>query len=248
MTSFESLKKSYEKLIEEKKENQIFCNEDEEKFVIDFTYESNAIEGNKLTKHDVELILEKQQVKKNTDLKSVLEIINHKNSFNEAYFYATNKLDLSEELVKDLHHKLMYNIMDGGHYRDQNVIIKGAKHKPPTKNVMYNQIKYFFETLEDKEKEMEPVEFAAYTHAEFVKIHPFQDGNGRISRIIMNYQLIKKDLLPVNITTEIKEPYFDALEEYALNNNLVPLKILIAKLELKELKKCKRTNERNKSI
>ena len=99
---------------------------------------------------------------------------------------------------------------------------------------MYRQIKDFFGTLPYR-TDLNPIELAAYTHAEFVKIHPFIDGNGRTSRMLMNYQLMKNGYLPVSIAKENRLEYFDALEAYATNDNLMPFVEMIASLEEKRL-------------
>ena len=100
---------------------------------------------------------------------------------------------------------------------------------------MYVQIKNFYADLEWKKKVLNPIEYAAWTHAEFVRIHPFIDGNGRTSRLLMNYQLMANDFLPISIAKENRLNYYSALEEYAVSENLVPFTDLIADLEEKQL-------------
>ncbi|MDE7478245.1 MAG: Fic family protein, partial [Lachnospiraceae bacterium] len=126
-------------------------------------------------------------------------------------------------------------IMIGGIYRSQEVRISGAGHTPPTGNDMYMQIKNFYTDLGWKGKACNPVELAAWTHAEFVRIHPFVDGNGRTSRLIMNYQLMIHGFLPISIAKEKRLEYYNALEEYAVNGDLGQLLELIAILEEEQL-------------
>ena len=95
-----------------------------------------------------------------------------------------------KNIVKDLHAILTENIIVGGIYKKEEVWISGAGFTPPAGNEMYLQIKNFYEDLKIKENELNPIELAAWTHAEFVRIHPFIDGNGRTSRLLMNYQLL----------------------------------------------------------
>ena len=102
--------------------------------------------------------------------------------------------------------------------------------RPPSPNEMYRQIKDFFADLPYR-TDSNAVELAAWTHAEFVKIHPFVDGNGRTSRMLMNYQLMAQGFLPVSIAKEDRLEYFDALEAYAVSGNLIPFTDLIAALE-----------------
>lgn len=79
------------------------------------------------------------------------------------------------------------------------------------------------------------IEFAAWTHAEFIKIHPFVDGNGRTSRMIMNYQLMASDFLPVSIAKENRLEYFEALEAYAVDGDLESFADMVAELEEQRL-------------
>ena len=82
---------------------------------------------------------------------------------------------------------------------------------------------------------MNGIELAAWTHAEFVRIHPFEDGNGRTSRMIMNYQLMADGFLPVSIAKENRLEYFEALEAYAVEGKLEPFADMIAVLEEQRL-------------
>lgn len=106
--------------------------------------------------------------------------------------------------------------------------------KPPVPSEMYRQIKDFFANLPYKTG-FNAIELAAWTHAEFVRIHPFVDGNGRTSRMIMNYQLMAQGFLPVSIAKENRLEYFDALEAYAVNGDLQPFTDMIAELEEQRL-------------
>lgn len=99
---------------------------------------------------------------------------------------------------------------------------------------MYNQIKAFYLDLCNR-TDLNPIELAAWTHAEFVKIHPFVDGNGRASRLIMNYQLMASGFAPVSIAKENRLEYFNALEDYAVQGNLTPFANMVADLEEKQL-------------
>ena len=95
---------------------------------------------------------------------------------------------------------------------------------------MYHQVKDFYSDLTWKGKELNPIELAAWTHAEFVRIHPFLDGNGRASRLIMNYQLLANGFPAVSIAKENRLEYFNTLEAYAVEGNLSPFADMIAGL------------------
>jgi Fic family protein len=203
-------------------------------FEIEYTHNSTAIEGNTLTLMETKLLLEDKVSVGGKNLREVYEIVNH----NKAYAYMKTCIaedkPLSEAIIKEIHSILMDNIMIGGIYRNVEVYISGAQHTPPAPQEMYIQVKNFYLDLEIK-KEMDPIEFAAWTHAEFVKIHPFEDGNGRTSRLIMNYQLMSNGFLPVSIPKETRLSYFDTLEKYALSGDLHPFADLVAQLEEKQL-------------
>ena len=125
---------------------------------------------------------------------------------------------------------LMENIQHGGIYRSVDVRISGAEHEPPNPNEMYIQVKNFYMDLRSS-ADLNPIELAAWTHAEFVRIHPFTDGNGRTSRLIMNYQLMAHGFLPVDIPVARRLDYYAALEDYAVRGNLAPFADMIAELE-----------------
>ena len=78
----------------------------------------------------------------------------------------------------------MENIIQGGIYRNTDIRIVGANHKPPSPNEMYDKLKFFYQNLKEKNENFDALELSAWTHAEFVKIHPFIDGNGRTSRLL----------------------------------------------------------------
>ena len=169
-------------------------------------------------------------------LKEIYEVINHKKAFQYVKQCIKEGLPLDEKIVKDIHSLLMDNIIVGGIYRNQEVVISGASRTPPARNEMYVQIKNFFADLMYK-KDLNPIESAAWTHAEFVRIHPFQDGNGRTSRLIMNYQLMSCGFLPISIAKENRLDYYNALDRYAAEGFLDDFTNMIAELEEKQLDK-----------
>ena len=127
----------------------------------------------------------------------------------------------------------MDNIITGGIYRYVDVSITGASHKPPSRTEMHDRLNIFYYDL--KNKVLNPIEKASWVHAEFVAIHPFEDGNGRTSRMLMNYILMENGYLPVNIKSEDKISYYEALDEYGKNNNLDQFLELVINLEEEQL-------------
>lgn len=203
----------------------------EKDFELTFTHNSTAIEGNTLTLMETKVVLEDGVAIGGKELREIYEVINHKKAYGYVKKCIAEKKTLDEHIVKDLHAILTQNIIVGGIYRNEEVRISGAGFTPPAGNEMYMQIKKFYEDLKVKEKELNPIELAAWTHAEFVGIHPFVDGNGRTSRLIMNYQLLLNGYLPVSVAKENRLDYYNALEQYAVNGNLKPFADFVAELE-----------------
>jgi len=202
----------------------------EDAFAIEYTHNSTAIEGNTLSLMETKLVLEDRLSVGGKELREIYEVVNHDKAFAYIQKCVAESKSLSEVIVKDTHELLMENIFQGGIYRSADVRITGAVHHPPTPNRMYIEIKNFYTDLPQK-SDLNPVELAAWTHAEFVKIHPFADGNGRTSRLIMNYQLLAHGFLPVSISKDSRLEYFNALESYAVNVDLTPFTNMIAALE-----------------
>ena len=224
-----------QKIFEQGKKNidNITLSSYEKDFELTFTHNSTAIEGNTLTLMETKVVLEDGISVGGKELREIYEVVNHKKAYRYVKRCIAEGKPLSETIVKDIHAILTENIIIGGIYRNQEVRISGAGHTPPAGNEMYRQIKDFYSDLDWKKKALNPIEYAAWTHAEFVRIHPFIDGNGRTSRLIMNYQLMAAKFLPVSIAKENRLDYYNALEEYAVNKNLVPFTELIATLELR---------------
>lgn len=203
-------------------------------FNIEYAHNSTAIEGNTLTLIQTKAIIEDGLSVGGKELREIYEVANHAKAFAYVQKCVAEGKPLDENIVKDIHALLMENILTGGVYRNVEVRITGAGHKPPAPSEMYRQVKNFFADLPYK-TELNAIELAAWTHAEFVRIHPYTDGNGRTSRMIMNYQLLSNGFLPVSIAKENRLEYFEALEAYAVNGDLAPFAEMIAGLEQQRL-------------
>lgn len=208
----------------------------EKAFEIEFAHNSTAIEGNTLTLMETKVVLEDGIAIGGKSLREIYEVVNHKKAYQYVKDCIKEGLALDEKIVKDIHALLMENILTGGIYRREEVVISGASHTPPAGNDMYAQIKNFYMELAEKSS-LNGIELAAWTHAEFVRIHPFLDGNGRTSRLLMNYQLLKNGFLPVSVAKEDRLDYYNALDKYAAEGDLQPFMELVATLEEKQLDK-----------
>lgn len=208
----------------------------EKAFEIEFAHNSTAIEGNTLTLMETKVVLEDGIAIGGKSLREIYEVVNHKKAYQYVKDCIKEGLALDEKIVKDIHALLMENILTGGIYRREEVVISGASHTPPAGNDMYAQIKNFYVELAEKSS-LNGIELAAWTHAEFVRTHPFLDGNGRTSRLLMNYQLLKNVFLPVSVAKEDRLDYYNALDKYAAEGDLQPFMELVATLEEKQLDK-----------
>ena len=241
------------KLLEEKRQLYLEKRKDAEKniynlqsyendFLVRFTCDTTAIEGNTLTMKETRELLLYERTPEGKTLREIYEQVNNK----KAFFYITQEIkkgrDLDEEIICQIHKLLLENIFPGGLYRQNNVYIQGAKHECPDYHELPGLLRDFYKELKNKndfctmpESKTSPFEAACWVHAEFVGIHPYRDGNGRASRMLMNYQLIKYDYLPVNVPFERRMDYYRALDGYHCSGDMVPFIELIHELEMKEL-------------
>lgn len=206
----------------------------EKAFEIEYAHNSTAIEGNTLTLIETKVLLEDALSIGGKKLREIYEVVNHQKAFNYVKQLVSQEEPLTEKITKDIHALVNENIFIGGIYRNQPVSITGAKHKPPVGQKMFEQIKSFFMDLPYK-NDLNQVELAAWTHAEFVRIHPFIDGNGRTSRLIMNYQLMIHGYPPVSIPAAEKLHYYECLEAYAVTGHLEPFSDMLGGLVSKRL-------------
>ncbi|MBF0289216.1 MAG: Fic family protein [SAR324 cluster bacterium] len=184
-----------------------------EDLILRWTYNSNAIEGSTLTLKETKVALEGITIGGKT-MKEHFEAINHR----EAIYFVENLVKANEPLtewqIKSIHQLILKNIDDphAGVYRKTNVIISGADHIPPDALQVESEMQNFIGWYETEAKNLHPVERAARVHVDFVKIHPFVDGNGRTSRLLMNLELIKDGFPPVVLTVEKRLEYYEALD------------------------------------
>ncbi len=184
-----------------------------ENILLEWTYNSNAIEGNTLTLSETKVVLEGITVGGKTMLEH-LEVINHKDAILYLEELISEDTMLSEWCIKNIHGLIMKNIDDknAGIYRLENVLISGAKHRPPQYFLVQEQMEKLIEEYHRVWHTLHPVERAAMLHVEFVRIHPFVDGNGRTARLLLNFELIKTGYPPVIIKKENRLKYYEALD------------------------------------
>lgn len=204
---------------------------------LEWTYNSNGIEGNTLTLRETQVVLEGITIGGKT-VKEHLEAINHEQAIKYLDELVNDKKAVSEWNIKSLHQLILKDIdnENAGRYRQENVFIKGATHIPPD----YLKVPELMEKLilnYNNWKKYHPIVQSALLHGELVKIHPFVDGNGRTSRLLMNLDLMNKGYNPVIIKKENKLEYYEALDKAHTTGDYTNFVKLVTKLEIEMLKK-----------
>lgn len=204
---------------------------------LEWTYNSNGIEGNTLTLRETQVVLEGITIG-GKSIKEHLEAINHERAIIYLEDLVKDNKPITEWNIKSIHQLILKGIDDenAGRYRRENVTIKGAVHIPPD----YTKIPELMEKLilnYETWNKYHPIIQAALLHGELVKIHPFVDGNGRISRLIMNLDLMNHGYNPVIVKKENRLEYYEALDKAHTTGNYTDFVKLINKLEIEMLNK-----------
>jgi Fic family protein len=181
------------------------------------TYHSNAIEGNRLTLKETLLVLREGVTVKGKNLQEHLEAKNHEEAMNFLFDIVDSKkrLTLSHHLIRQLH-QLVVKDTDSkiaGTYRVTDVQILGSKHRPPPGYQVQEKMTKFFKWMAKCKNIYHPVEFAALAHHRFVAIHPFEDGNGRTGRLLMNLLLMRNAYPIAIIQKNDRTKYYNALDD-----------------------------------
>ena len=183
----------------------------DEDFVIRFTYHSNAIEGNRLTLRQTALILKDKIIPTGIRAQDYNEAINGKECLD---FLKSYKGEINNSLLENVNHILTKNtsIIYGGRIRFFNVHIQGSSHIPPKHEEVKHHLLNLYKWYSANKNKLHPFELAALVHAKLAWIHPFEDGNGRTARTIMNFILMKKGFPMFFIPIEKREDYYNALD------------------------------------
>ena len=185
-----------------------------EYFRIGLTYSSNALEGNSLTISETKVVIEDGLTIAGKPLKDHYEAAGHSDAFDHMYALATGKT-ITEDDVKKLHSLFYHRIneKDAGAYRTVQAIITGSQYSLPTPDALLGMMTKFIRNVPDLKKKSHPVIYAAKLHKEFVFIHPFVDGNGRVARLLMNLALMQTGYIIAIIPPLKRAEYISALEE-----------------------------------
>ena len=204
---------------------------------LEWTYNSNGIEGNTLTLRETQIVLEGITVGGKT-LTEHLEVINHEKAILYLDDLVKDNKPITEWNIKNLHQLILKEIdnENAGKYRKENVTIKGALHIPPDFMKIPELMEKLILNYETWNK-YHPIIRAALLHGELVKIHPFIDGNGRTSRLIMNLDLMNHGYNPVIIKKENRLEYYEALDKAHTTGDYTDFIKLVTKLEIEMLNK-----------
>ena len=199
-----------------------------EEFMIDFTYNSNAIEGNTLTLKETALALEGMTIDQKP-LKDHLEAVGHRDAFLYVQDVAKQELPLSETVIKNIHALVLMNRPDDkGVYRRIPVRIMGAYTEPVQPYMIEPRMTELLSANEERKNTMTDIERIALFHLEFEGIHPFIDGNGRTGRLVLNLDLIRNGYPPINVKFTDRKRYYDAFDTFYKDNDPTLMTELIA--------------------
>lgn len=184
----------------------------ENDFVVRFTYNSNAIEGNRLSLRETSMILTENIIPAGATPNDYNEAINSKDCYE---FMKDYNGEFNQRFLLKIHDILTKNTNCRivGNYRDHNVKISGSDWVPPSHEKVKEEMRKVFQWYYSVRKKLHPVELGAVLHNKLVRVHPFADGNGRTSRVIMNWILIKSKFPMFYIESRDKIIYYNAVEE-----------------------------------
>ena len=197
-----------------------------EEFTVEYTYDSNAIEGNTLTLRETDLVLRGLTID-GKPLKDHMEAVGHKEAFEFVSELVKQNEPLSERIIKQIHFLVLVgNKDDRGVYRKVPVRIMGAKHEPVQPYMIEPKMEELLKKLMEGKEHI--ITKLARFHIEFERIHPFIDGNGRTGRLLVNLELMKAGYPPIDIKFTDRMEYYKAFDEYHEKNNLSAMEKLFA--------------------
>ena len=216
---------------------------------IEMTYNSNAIEGNSLTLRETWLVLHEGITIKGKPLKDHLEAKDHQEALDFlSELIAEQRCTISENLIRQFHQLVVRETQKqwAGKYRNGTVIIAGAKRMPPDALDVPRQMEKLIHWFKKNEGKLHTVEVAAILHHTLTAIHPFFDGNGRTSRLLMNVVLMRKGYPLTIILKNDRKKYYNVLQK-ADGGDLIPLVLFLAQAVERTLDLYLRTFSQEKS-
>lgn len=197
-----------------------------EEFVVEYTYNSNAIEGNTLTLRETDMVLRGLTIDKKP-LKDHLEVIAHKEAFDYVSELVKEKTPISENVIKNIHYIVLADKKeDRGVYRRIPVRIMGASNVPVQPYLIIPKMESLLENYNENNSHL--ITKLAKFHIEFESIHPFIDGNGRTGRLLVNLELMKQGFPPIDIKFTDRIAYYNSFDSYHNKNDLSAMEKLFA--------------------
>ena len=235
--SFRLSENQLEKLNKYQKKIEVFhlTKEGWQNFKEDFVFNTNAIEGSTIQESEVSKILKKTKAENEEEIET-------KGVAKAVEYIKKTKKDLSLELLLKLH-KLCFEGSKSyaGNFRNVNVVIRNSKgeiiHSGIPVEKLDDALKEFIDWYNKNKNKFAPLVLSAIIHNQFENIHPFQDGNGRVGRLLLNFILLKNKYPPINILLEDRQEYYKTLQEYSKKDKLKPTLDFLLKQYKKTLKK-----------
>ncbi len=197
-----------------------------EEFTVEYTYNSNAIEGNTLTLRETDMVLRGLTIDQKP-LKDHLEVIGHRDAFDYVSELVKERTPINESVIKQIHFLVLADKKDDrGVYRRVPVSIMGAQHEPVQPYLIQPKMEQLL--LDFVESKEHIVTKLARFHVEFEAIHPFIDGNGRTGRLLVNLELMKAGYPPIDIKFTDRMAYYNAFDAYHAKHNLSAMEKLFA--------------------
>lgn len=208
---------------------------------LEYTFESNRIEGNTMTLRETDMVINEGLTISGKSMREHLEAINHQEAIGFIKDLMQRNVSLNERDLLSIHNLILRGIIpeDAGRYRKVQVMIKGSSHMPPQPYMVSKAMEDYFIWYEINKNKLHPVVLAAEMHERLVTIHPFIDGNGRTSRLVMNLILLQKGYIIANIKGDYdsRMQYYQSLETAQTKNNKEDFLLFIAQIEKENLER-----------
>lgn len=208
---------------------------------LEYTYESNRIEGNTLNLRETDLVINKGLTISGKTMREHLEVINHHEAIEYINDLVSKKVQLNERELLSIHNLVLRGILpdEAGKYRSVPVMIQGSAHMPPQPFLVRKKVEDFFMWFQRNQRNLHPIILAAEVHERIVTIHPFIDGNGRTSRLLMNLILLSSGFVIANIKGDdhTRMAYYEALENVQTGKSKESFIKFVAQVELEGLKR-----------
>jgi len=220
----EQLREKYNKGIKKLSEEEFV--KFEKSFFTELTYNSNAIEGNSLSLEETSIIVNENLSPEGKTLREIYEAKNHIKALE---FIKNYKGEVNELFILKIHLIILKDISErfAGRYRENPVRVLGSDFKFPSPDKIPQLIRNLLYWYDKNKKSMHPLELAVIFSMKFVSIHPFVDGNGKVSRLLMNFILQKKKYPWINIYNKQRQKYLSAVRKANEENYELILNFLI---------------------